>query len=118
MTPEQIARVAHEANRALQIEQRDPAIPVSPAWDDTDSETRRSAISGVERVLDSRTRGVSPAADSHWQWMTFKKEHGWKWGPVKDETKKEHPMLVAYDDLSRAAKVKDELFVAIVEALS
>jgi hypothetical protein len=44
MIATQIARVVHEANRALQIEQADPSIPVSPSWDDTDEETQRSAV--------------------------------------------------------------------------
>lgn len=44
MTPEQIARVVHEANRAVQIEQNDPTIPVSAPWDETDPETQQSAV--------------------------------------------------------------------------
>lgn len=112
MTPIQIARVVHEANRALQIEQADPTIPVSPPWDELDDETWDSAIDGVVSVID----GASPE-ESHANWVRFKREHGWKFGPVKDEAKKEHPLLVDYYDLPHRQKIKDHLFVSIVKVL-
>lgn len=104
MEAEQIARVVHEANRALQTEQADPTIPVSPA--------RRSAVEGVRGVLN----GAS-AEESHEGWTRFKVEHGWTLGPVKDEEKKEHPLLVPYDELPEAQRLKDSLFGAIVRVL-
>lgn len=113
MTPEQIARVVHEANRAVQIEQADPTIPVSPPWDETDPETRQSAVEGVVGVQ----RGNTPE-ESHVGWMQFKLDNGWTLGPVKDEAKKEHPLLVPYDELPASQRVKDSLFVNIVQALS
>jgi hypothetical protein len=111
-TPEQIARVVHEANRALQTVQADPTIPVSPSWDDLDAETRASAVDGV--------RGVASGGDaraSHENWMRFKLAHGWTLGPVKDEAAKQHPLLVLYDDLPAAQQDKDHLFAAVVRAL-
>lgn len=113
MTAEAIAHVCHEANRAVQIEQNDPTIPVSPLWEDLDPETRESAIDGVQNVM----AGASPR-QSHENWCRFKREHGWVHGPVKDEAKKEHPLLVDYDDLPEEQKLKDALFIAIVVALS
>lgn len=113
MIATQIARVVHEANRALQIEQADPTIPVSVGWDELDEETRRSAIEGVQGVLNGNT-----PEESHEGWCAFKLDHGWTLGPVKDETKKEHPLLVPYDELPESQRIKDELFVAIVKALT
>ena len=110
----QIARVVHEANRALQIEQADPTIPVSTSWDDLDQETRDSAIQGVYGVRDD---GNTPE-QSHEGWMRFKIDNGWIFGPVKDEAKKEHPLLVPYDELPESQRVKDHLFVAIVKTLA
>lgn len=114
MTASQIARVVHEANRALQIEQNDPTIPVSPSWEDLDDETRRSAVEGVTNIL---TGKVTSPEQSHVEWMRFKQENGWTLGPVKDEGKKEHPLLVPYRELPEDAKLKDALFFAIVNAL-
>lgn len=108
----QIAHVVHEANRAVQIEQNDPTISVSPLWEDLDPETRANAIDGVHGVLAGNT-----PEQSHENWCQFKWENGWKLGPVKDETKKEHPLLVPYDELPESQQVKDHLFVAIVNTL-
>lgn len=109
----QIARVCHEANRALQIEQNDPTISVSPSWDDLDVETQLSAIQGVRGVRSGNT-----PEQSHEDWTRFKLDNGWTLGPVKDETKKEHPLLVPYADLPESQQIKDALFVAVVEALN
>jgi hypothetical protein len=114
MTATDIARICHEANRALQTIQADPTIPVSPAWDDLDHETRSSAIDGVAFLVNT---GAGPA-ESHTNWLRFKREHGWKLGPVKDETKKEHPLMVPYELLPGSQQVKDSLFHAIVTALA
>ena len=113
MTPVQIARVVHEANRALQIEQADPTIPVSPSWDDVDPETRKSAEVGVLGVINGNT-----PEESHEGWMRFKLDNGWTLGPVKDEATKQHPLLVPYDELPASQRIKDALFVNIVRALT
>lgn len=108
-----IAHVCHDANRALQIEQADPTIPISGTWEHLDAETRQSAIDGVEFAL----KGATPE-ESHENWCRFKREHGWTIGPVKDEAKKEHPLLVPYEQLPESQKIKDSLFTSIVRALS
>lgn len=112
LTAESIARVVHEANTALQVEQADPTIPVSPHWDDLDVETRESAIDGVRGVMAGNT-----PEESHTNWCRFKESKGWVLGPVKDEAKKEHPLLVPYAQLPESQKLKDALFVAIVVTL-
>ena len=114
MQAEEIAYVCHTANRALQKLQADPTIPVSPRWKELDPETKASAIDGVQAILDGR---VKSPAESHANWMDFKISNGWKFGPVKDEDKKEHPLLVPYEELPEAQRVKDSLFGAIVGAL-
>lgn len=115
-----IAHICHEANRALQIEQHDPTIPVSPSWDDLDEETRQSAIQGVVAHLRSIQETGQPlsAEASHEEWVRFKLTHGWTLGPVKDETLKQHPLLVPYEDLPPAQQVKDRLFASTVLALA
>lgn len=44
---------------------------------------------------------------SHENWMKYKAEEGWKYGPVKDPEKKEHPCMVPYNDLPEDQKIKD-----------
>lgn len=109
----EIARVVHEANRAIQVIQADPTIPVGPPWDDLDEETKASAISGVQGVIDGNT-----PRESHESWMAFKIENGWVYGEIKDDVAKTHPLLIDYDDLDEAAQIKDLLFVSIVLALT
>ncbi len=106
------ARICHEANRALQVVQADPSIPVSPSWDDCAQEQRDSVMQGVMAAFD----GTDPAT-SHANWFDFKTAKGWTWGPVKDEVGKRHPLLVLYDELPESARVKDRLFLAVVEAM-
>jgi hypothetical protein len=111
MTPEEIARVCHEANCALQVIQRDP-VP-SPHWDDAPGWQRHAAVEGVRDVLS----GATPE-EHHEAWMMQKIADGWVHGPVKDGEAKTHPCLVPYDELSQGQRLKDELFVAIVNCLS
>jgi hypothetical protein len=46
--------------------------------------------------------------ESHINWMKFKQENGWKYGPVKSFEKKEHPDMVPYDQLLEVEKRKDQ----------
>lgn len=106
------ARVCHEANRALQIVQNDPSIPVALSWDMTSEEQRQSVRRGVLGILDGNT-----PEESHASWLSLKIKTGWTWGPVKDEGTRRHPLLVPYSDLPESGKVKDALFSAIIHAL-
>lgn len=109
----EIARVCHEANRALQFLNDDPAVGVAPPWEETSTETQLSVIDGVYGILADKT-----PEQSHDNWCDFKRQHGWVYGPVKDEGAKTHPCLVPYDELSPGDRVKDALFSNIVKALS
>lgn len=110
-----IAMVCHEANRALQVSLNDPAIPVAPAWADCGAEMQASALNGVIARLSDPS--LTPE-QMHDNWCRFKREHGWTWGPVKDDIARTHPCLTDYADLSERDKAKDRLFSAIVGALA
>lgn len=114
MNPNSIAIIVHEANRALQVEQADPTIPVSPSWQALDDHTKASAIQGVRAIIEGT---VTSPEQSHDNWMQFKVNDGWVWGPVKDVGKKEHPLLVPYYDLPESQKIKGDLFSGIVNIL-
>lgn len=109
-TDEQIACVVHQANCGLQYIQDDPS-PSQPWWAETD-ETRQSAISGVREARLGRT-----PRHLHESWCIWKKEHGWRYGPVKDPQAKTHPCLVDYGRLPEQQKIKDRLFIAIVAVM-
>lgn len=111
MSPAQIAAVCHETNRAYCAALGDNS---QPAWADAPEWQRTSAIKGVEFHL---ANPGSPPSRSHEEWLKEKEATGWKYGPVKDPEKKEHPCFVPYDQLPPEQRIKDSLFIAVVDAL-
>lgn len=106
-----IARVAHEVNRAYCQALGDHS---QPAWEDAPQWQRDSAMLGVELHT---SKNVGPEA-SHESWMAQKLAEGWKYGPVKDPERKEHPCIVPFADLPPAQQAKDFIFRAVVHALA
>lgn len=108
---EVIARVCHEANRAYCSITGEEQLP----WEQAPIWQKEAARAGVEHILNNH--GLSPR-DIFELWKEKKLEDGWKYGNARDEEKKEHPCLVQYENLPLAERKKDELFKAIVLALS
>lgn len=111
MTPEAIARVCHEVNRAYCASIGDTS---QPAWEDAPEWQRQSAITGVRFTIGNP--GAPPSA-SHESWLAEKERDGWKYGAVKDPVAKEHPCFVPYGDLPVEQRSKDYLFQAVVRSL-
>lgn len=111
MKIDQIAKVAHEVNRAYCESLGDMS---QLAWDLAPQWQRTSAINGVEFHVRNPSAGTD---DSHNEWMKEKELAGWKYGPVKDPDKKEHPCFVPYDDLPASQKAKDFIFRSIVHEM-
>ncbi len=111
MTNEQIARVAHEANRAYCETMGDYSqLP----WLQAEEWQRDSALAGVEFAL---AHPDLPASAQHEAWLKDKQTAGWIYGPVKDAAFKRHPCMVAYEDLPVEQRLKDALFKGVVNAL-
>lgn len=113
MEPKQIARVCHEANRALTQILQD--VPLQPRWNDAPEEMIRSSVQGVVWRLDNKT---APASAQHEEWMRAKLADGWTLGPTKDSALKTHPALIPYEKLTDGVKKKDAAFTALVLALA
>jgi hypothetical protein len=112
VTPERIARVAHEANRAYCASIGDLS---QPTWDSAPAWQRDSAVAGVKRAL---AYPSSTPEESHQAWLDLKRKEGWRFGEAKDPTKKQHPCMVLYADLPEEQQRKDALFLAVVRALA
>lgn len=112
-TDEEIARIAHEANRALQQVLGDSAIPVAPTWDQFPKDQQDGVISGVK----AGRYGATPEA-LHEKWMAEKQAVGWEYGEVKDAEAKTHPLLVPFDQLAPGDRAKDYLFAGICVAMN
>lgn len=111
MKVEQIAEVCHETNRAYCTTLGDNS---QPPWASAPQWQRDSAINGVRFHLDNPDAKPS---HSHDEWLKEKQASGWKYGPVKDAQKKEHPCIVPYEALPEDQKAKDALFIGVVNAL-
>jgi hypothetical protein len=107
---EACARAAHEVNRAYCLALGDQTqLP----WEEAPDWQRSSAIKGVAGALDGNT-----PEQAHESWLREKAETGWKYGPVKDPEKREHPCCVPYADLPAEQRVKDYLYLAVVRAMA
>ena len=112
MRQEDIARVAHEVNRAYCQAIGDP---VQEPWDEAPDWQHSSCINGV--VMHLANPNATPE-QSHECWLAEKISNGWVYGPVKDPDKKQHPCCVPYADLPEAQRAKDYIFRAVVHVLS
>ena len=104
-----IAKICHEANKSYCESIGDTS---QKSWDDAPAWQRESAVKGVEHLIKNPMAGPE---DSHISWLAEKKSTGWKFGHVKDETKKEHPCFVEYSKLPEKQKLKDYLFSAVAK---
>lgn len=112
MKIEDIARICHEANKALCESHGDLSqdpYDAAPTWQ------KDSAVNGVKFHLDNPT---ADASASHVSWLTEKEATGWVYGEVKDTEKKTHPCIVPFDQLPAEQQAKDHLFRGIVHALA
>ena len=110
-----IAQVAHAANRAYcatigDFSQQD--------WEKTPEWQKKSAIEGVRFHWDQLCSGrEATASASHDSWLAEKEREGWKYGPIKNPEKKEHPCFVPYEELPLEQRIKDYIFGGIVKAI-
>lgn len=105
---ELISRAAHSANRGYcQSLGDDSLLP----WDEAPDWQKDSVRNGVRFHL---ANDVTPE-QSHENWLAVKEADGWKYGPVKDAEKKEHPCFLPYADLPADQKAKDFIFKSVVD---
>jgi hypothetical protein len=65
--------------------------------------------SGVELTDDIRELTEMLAENTHNVWARERMAQGWRYGPTRDDVKKEHPGLVPYDDLPESEKDHDRI---------
>jgi hypothetical protein len=108
---QRIAQVCHEAIRAFCASIGDFSLT---AWTEAPEWQKLSTIDGVRFHLANPS---ATDAATHDNWLREKEENGWRYGPVKDETRKEHPCMVPFSQLPQDEQAKDRLFRAVVHAL-
>ena len=107
---ETVAKVCHDANKSYCETIGDTT---QPTWETAPDWQKQSAINGV--IFHMLNANTTPA-DSHNSWLKEKEADGWKYGEIKDPSKKEHPCFTAYENLPKAQQVKDYIFKNIVDA--
>lgn len=111
MNEHDIARIAHEVNKAYCESLGDFS---QPPWEDAPDWARDSALNGVRMHLADPNAG--PEA-SHNAWMQQKADEGWTYGPEKRPDLKQHHCMVPFGDLPKEQQAKDYLFRGVVHAL-
>ena len=107
---EEAARCAHEANKAYCELIGDNS---QTSWEDAPEWQKQSAINGVKHII---ANPYARPEDSHNSWLKEKQDTDWKYGPVKDLEKKEHPCFVPYGELPREQQMKDFVFNCVVRS--
>jgi hypothetical protein len=106
-----IAKVAYNAQRKYCIS---VGITSEPEWKDLGDVRTSSICNGVRTIVENPELSDEQL---HENWMLNRYHEGWKYGEAKDEEKKEHPMLVPYNDLPETEKRKKTIFRDVVEKL-
>ena len=60
--------------------------------------------SGVQLPADLEQLVEKMSLNVHEEWAAGRIAEGWTWGPERDDEKKHHPCLVAYEDLPESER--------------
>lgn len=108
MSPEDVAQLAYEVNRAYA---QTVFQNFEPAWELARPEVQQSYRDGIQFVLSHP--GAGPDAQ-HEEWLATRRRAGWVWGEVKSLHNKTSPFLLEYAKLPLEVRAKDAIFQAIV----
>lgn len=109
MKLEAIARLCHGVNQAICVATDDPIPQVD--WDVWDAERKM----GLRKaVTDQLTNPVLTPEESHTKWLEYMRAQDWQYGEVYDVKEKTHPCMVPYSQLPMTQRIKDQIFLAIV----
>lgn len=107
---EDIAKFCHQTNKAYCELLGDNS---HKDWENSPEWQKESAIEGVKCRVDT-SANLTPLG-MHGNWMDKKLKDGWIYGEFKDEKKKTHPCILPYFKLPKEQKIKDEIFIFIVD---
>ncbi len=109
MSPTVIAELTHESNR---VYQKSIGQEVDPHWDELPDGKKAAKVLGVGYILGHPN--CSPS-DLHQAWCDHYLGQGWSVGVTRDVEKKQHPNMVPFGSLPLHQRIKDHLFLNIVQ---
>ena len=68
----------------------------------------------IERICAEDAAPTTPEAEHDSWWIAYS-DMGWVYGPERDPVKKTHPDMIPFNELSKAERDKDEIFLAACE---
>lgn len=104
---EAIAKIYHQASKAYSETLGDYS---GEDWHLMDDEYKKITCEAVDSLI---TEDLTPRS-VHEYWFEFRSKHGWKYGPIADKEKKEHPYFMPYDELPIEKRRRDSLLYEIV----
>jgi hypothetical protein len=112
----QIARVVHEADRALAASFPDAyRTPQPKAWRETPIWRRREVERWVRHILSDESLY---GRELHGYWLMSMLEDGWRYWPMYDREEKRHPYLISWDALPESQQTRIHLMISIVRSLA
>ena len=109
---ERRAIFVYEGARLHAINLKCPVIPNK--WERREKEFKEQFVELISDLCSGK-REFHNFEIAHDSWMKKYFEMGWVYGEGYDPKNKIHPDLVPYDELDPKEKVKDEVFVRLVE---
>ena len=109
---ERRARFVYEATRLHAVALGCPVIPAK--WSEREADFREQFLDLITGLCDG-TRSFMNPKEAHDSWWKKYEKMGWVYGEVYDPENRVHPDMVPYEDLDPKEKVKDEVFVRMVE---
>lgn len=114
LTSRQIDDIACTAHTAVMAWARSQGDYSHEIWTNCSAEHKNSMRLGILARLENPDE--RPSAN-HERWLAQRAEDGWTWGPVRDEANKKNPAMVSYSELPVDFRKRNEIFMAIVNAL-
>ncbi len=108
---ERRAEFVYEGALIAALAAQAPIVP--EPWSERKDDFKSQFRDVIEKQC-SPARSSSPEK-LHDDWVVAYLKNGWKYGPVRDREKREHPDMVPYSELGQLERDKDDVFIALCE---
>ena len=102
----------YEAARIHAMEIEAPIVPAP--WIEREGEFRTQFVELISELV-AGTKAFRDPERAHDSWVEQYLQDGWKYGKRYSQREKTHPDLVPFADLDPREKIKDAVFMALVE---